>query len=58
MIQAPDLDRTFGDWFANPEVITWTQDWRETRSLLEREHGPGTRVGVVPSATMAYHAPD
>jgi nickel-dependent lactate racemase len=53
-----DLDRTFGDWFANPEVITWTQDWPETRSLLEREHGPGTRVGVVPSATMAYHAPD
>ena len=58
VIQAPYLDRTFGDWFANPEVITWTKDWRETRGLLEREHGPGTRVGVVPSATMAYHAPD
>jgi nickel-dependent lactate racemase len=58
VIQARHLDRTFGDWFADPEVITWTKDWSETRSLLERGHGPGTCVGVVPSATMAYHAPD
>jgi nickel-dependent lactate racemase len=55
IVQTPHVDKTFGDWFANPEVITWSRSWDETRALLEKKHGAGTKVGVVPSASMAYH---
>jgi len=55
IIQAPHLDRGFADWFGNPEVVTFTRNWVETRALLEERHGPGTRAAVVPSATMAYY---
>jgi nickel-dependent lactate racemase len=58
IIQTPHLPKTFGDWFANPEEITWSRTWKETRALLEKKHGPGTRAGIVPSATMAYHILD
>lgn len=55
IIQTPYPDRTFGDWFANPEIITWSRGWDETLELLRRRHGDHARVGVVPNATMAYH---
>ncbi len=55
VIQAPYRDKTFADWFSNPEVVTWSRDWDETLQILERIHGAGSRVGVVPSATMAYY---
>jgi nickel-dependent lactate racemase len=55
IIQAPYLDRTFADWFANPEVVTWTREWDETLQVLRKTYGPGSRIGVVPSATMAYY---
>jgi len=55
IIQAPHLDRTFGDWFANPEVITWSTGWEQTIALLRERHGPAAKVGVVPNGTMAYH---
>jgi nickel-dependent lactate racemase len=54
VIQAPYRDKTFADWFSNPEVVTWSRDWDETLQILERIHAAGSRVGVVPSATMAY----
>jgi hypothetical protein len=44
------------DWFTNPDVVTWTRGWDQTLQLLMRIHGPGSRVSVVPSATMAYYA--
>lgn len=56
IIQAHHGDKTFADWFSNPEVVTFTRDWRETLALLRPDHGAGTRVGIVPSATMAYYA--
>jgi nickel-dependent lactate racemase len=56
IIQAAHGDKTFADWFSNPEVVTYTRDWKETLRLLRPEHGAGSRVGVVPSATMAYYA--
>jgi nickel-dependent lactate racemase len=56
IIQAPHQDRTFADWFSNPEVITWTKDWPGTMKLLRQRFGPGTRVAVVPNATMQYYA--
>jgi nickel-dependent lactate racemase len=55
IIQASHGDKTFADWFSNPEVVTYTRDWQETLRLLRPEHGKGCRVGVVPSATMAYY---
>jgi len=56
IVQAAHLDRTFGDWFSNPEDITFTRSWKQTRALLEDKHGAGTRAGVLPSASMAYYA--
>jgi nickel-dependent lactate racemase len=55
IIMAPHFDKTFGDWFANPNVITWTRDWDQTLALLEKEFGPGTKAAVVPNATMQYY---
>jgi len=55
VIMAPHLDKTFGDWFANPEAITWTRDWKQTRDLLQSRFGPGTPVAVIPNATMQYY---
>jgi len=54
IILAPHLDKTFGDWFSNPEVITWTESWEETRTLLESKFGAGTKAAVIPNATLAY----
>jgi nickel-dependent lactate racemase len=56
VIQAPHRDKTFADWFRNAEAVGWTRDWGETREELARTHGPGARVAVVPSATMAYYS--
>ena len=56
IVMAPRMDKTFGDWFANPEVITWTRDWGQTLALLRQAVKPGARVAVVPNATMQYYA--
>jgi len=58
VIQAPHFDRTFGDWFADPEKIRYTRSWDETRAYLEEKHGGNARVAVIESATMAYHGAD
>jgi hypothetical protein len=55
VIQAPHRAKTFADWFGNAEAVVWTRNWGETREEIERTHGPGARVAVVPSATMAYY---
>jgi len=55
IIMAPYLDKTFGDWFANPEQITWTESWKETLDLLKSRFENGARVAVVPNATMQYY---
>ena len=56
IVVAPYLDRTFGDWVGNPELITWTKSWDEALERLTEIHGPGTSVGVVPNATMMYYS--
>jgi len=55
IVQAAHFDRTFGDWFANPEAITWTRDWEGTLEAVRSRHGPGSRLVVIPNATMAYY---
>jgi nickel-dependent lactate racemase len=57
IVMAPCFDRTFGDWFANPEAVTWTRNWPETMALLEKDFGSGTSVAVIPNATMQYFKP-
>lgn len=56
IVMAPRMDKTFGDWFANPERITWTRDWEQTLAMLLDEVKSGARVAVVPNATMQYYA--
>jgi nickel-dependent lactate racemase len=56
IIMAPHLDRNFGDWVSNPEAITFTTDWNETMGLLRDSLRGGTRVSVLPNATMQYYA--
>jgi nickel-dependent lactate racemase len=56
IVMAPHMDKTFGDWFANPEVITWTKDWGQTLGLLHDSVKPDDRIAVVPNATMQYYA--
>ena len=56
IIMAPYCDKGFGDWVSNPEVITFTRNWGETLDLLKGRFGPGTRVAVLPNATMQYYA--
>jgi nickel-dependent lactate racemase len=54
IVMAPYLDKTFGDWMENPEVITWTKNWEQTLVVLNGNFGPGTRAAVIPNATMQY----
>ena len=54
IVMAPFLDKTFGDWLANPEVITWTKNWEQTLETLNGSFGQGTQAAVVPNATMQY----
>ncbi len=56
IVQATHMDKTFADWFANPEAVTWTRDWPGTLRVLLRKYGSGTRAAVVPNATMQYYA--
>jgi len=57
IVMAPHFDKTFGDWFANPEAITWTEDWGQTLDILKKDFGPGAEVAVIPNATMQYYRP-
>jgi nickel-dependent lactate racemase len=56
IIQAPHHDRTFGDWFANPQEITFTRQWSQTLEVLKECLPPRPRVAVIPTATMQYYA--
>ncbi len=54
IVMAPHMDRTFGEWFSNCSEITWVKDWGSALDLLKGSFGPGTRVAVIPNATMQY----
>ena len=57
IIMAPHLDKNFGDWFSNPEVITWTKSWKQTMDILKHQHSGPVEIAVLPNATMQYYAP-
>ena len=56
IIMAPHLDKNFGDWFSNPEVITWTKSWDQTMDVLKCRHSGPVEIAVLPNATMQYYA--
>lgn len=49
-------DPTMCDLFAAPDSVVMTKGWEETRQLLERDHGDGASVAVIPDGTMQYFA--
>jgi len=55
MLISPSIDKNFCDWLENPEAITWKRTWADALPLLRESFGPGTRVGVIPDATMQYY---
>ena len=55
IIMTPYFDKTFGEWFKNPESITWTKSWGETRNILIKRFRSGTKVAVIPNVTMQYY---
>ena len=55
IIQAPYLERTFADWYSNPNEVTFTRSWDETMELIGPQFGPGTEVAVIPTGTMQYY---
>jgi nickel-dependent lactate racemase len=56
IIMTPYPDKTFGDWFSNSEIITFTKEWKSTLKLLRDSHETGTMAAVLPNATMQYYA--
>ena len=50
IIMDPCLDKTFEDWFANSEVITWTELWEETMQILGSRFEGNAKVAVIPNA--------
>jgi len=36
------------------EDVTWIRDWGDVLEALEAEHGPGSRVAVLPDATSGF----
>lgn len=55
IIMAPYLDKTFADWFANPQKVSWTRSWPETLALLQSRFPSTADVAVIPNATMQYY---
>jgi hypothetical protein len=46
------MGMTFADWFSNPEVIIWKKDWDSILYYLKGLYGNGTKVAVIPNATI------
>ena len=60
MVVSPMIEKTAGDWFSNPEAITWVEDWKDALAYLKGikglkgRFGPKAKVGVIPNATISY----
>jgi len=51
---APYVDRAGLDWLGPPESIIRVKSWSEALELLKKTNGAGTRVAVIPDATLQY----
>ncbi len=50
----PYMDRAGLDWMGPQDKITIINGWPEIVDLLQKSHGSGTRVSVIPDATIQY----
>ncbi len=50
----PFPDRTAADWLAPADSIVWCETWDEVLKHLVIGHGSGTKVAVIPDATIQY----
>lgn len=55
IVMTPHPDRTILDWFSNPEKGSVARNWNEVLNRLASTCGPGTKVAVLPNATMQYY---
>jgi nickel-dependent lactate racemase len=51
VIYSPHKMRSYDMKIGLPEETTWLRDWGEVLEVLRAEHGPGSRVAVLPDAT-------
>ena len=51
---APYVDRAGLDWLGPPESIIRVNNWSEVLELLKKTNRAGTRVAVIPDATLQY----
>jgi nickel-dependent lactate racemase len=42
------------EWFGPVEQINWVKSWEEALITLQRDHGTGTKVAVIPDGTIQY----
>ncbi len=54
IVLAPYIDRAGVDWLGPPKSVTRANGWHEALKELEKSHGKGTRVAVIPDATIQY----
>jgi nickel-dependent lactate racemase len=54
IIMTPYPDRTLLDWFSNPDAASIARNWEEVMEWVRPRHGKGTKVAVLPNATMQY----
>jgi len=51
-------DRTILDWFSNPDTATVVRNWDEVMEKIRPRLSAGSKVAVLPDATMQYYARD
>jgi nickel-dependent lactate racemase len=50
----PYMDRAGLDWMGPQDQIIIINSWQEIIDLLKKSHGDGTKVSVIPDATIQY----
>lgn len=54
IVLGPYMDRVGLDWLGPQDKIIIINSWPEIIDLLKQSHGGGTRVSVIPDATIQY----
>jgi hypothetical protein len=52
IIYSPYQMRSYDEILGLPEETTWMRNWDDVIDALQAEHGPGSKVAVLPDATM------
>ena len=57
IVLSPYIDRAGIDWLGPLGSVIRVNGWSEALKELEKKHGKGTRVAVLPDATLQYFPP-